>query len=95
MPRLTVVVATACLILPSCKMMDGLLGTSVPVVNAEGEQIGEVTVDEVITDSGVLEGGASLVGAITGNPLLGAGVAATLSAIFLGSRKRRKLNEQP
>jgi hypothetical protein len=84
------VVLTGLLSLASCKAMDDLMGTEVSIVDPDtGEETGETTVDAVVVESGAIETSSQIIGALTGNPLLGAAAAAVASALLVGSRRRR------
>jgi hypothetical protein len=84
-------VAVACILsLSSCKAVDSLLSTPVPVIDREtGEEVGETTIDAIVVESGAIDTSSHIIGAVTGNPLLGAAAAAVASALLVGSRRRR------
>ena len=89
MNRLSVLTLSVCL-LSSCAVLDRAVDVFDPTT---GLKTGETTVGSIIADSGEAVGDAagSIIGGVTGNPLLGTGAAAAIAGLFMGARRKRKL----
>lgn len=74
--------------LSGCQLLD----EEVPVVDHQGTVVGTTTVGDIIADSAEPASNAagSVIGALTGNPILGGAAAAGLAGLFAGARRKRK-----
>ena len=80
------VVCVGLLFLPSCAMLD----REVPVFDqVTGKQTGTVRVGDMIADSGEDVAG-SVVGMLTGNPILAGAAAAAAGGGFAGARRKKR-----
>jgi hypothetical protein len=74
--------------MPSCQLLDGVI----PVVDEEGKQTGTTTVGDVIADNeeSASNVAGSVVGMLTGNPILGATAAAAAAGLFASARRKKQ-----
>lgn len=73
----------------SCQLLD----KEIPVFDEQtGEQVGTTTVGDVLADSGeaASDMAGGLLGALTGNPILGGGAAALGAGLFQAARRKKK-----
>lgn len=79
------------LLLASCAALDTVIDVFDPLT---GEKTGETTLGSIVADSGVAVGDAagSVVGGLTGNPMLGIAAAAGLTGLFASARRKKKLS---
>ena len=73
------------LALSSCAALDHV----VDVLGPDGEKVGETTVGDMIADSGEDVAG-SVVGMLTGNPILAGAAAAAAGGVFAGARRKNR-----
>ena len=77
-------------VLSSCQLLDH----EVPVIDQQtGLVTGSTTVGDMIADSAEPASNAagSIIGALTGNPILGGAAAAGLAGLFVGARRKKKM----
>jgi hypothetical protein len=82
------------LLLASCAALDTVVDVFDPLT---GEKTGETTLGSIVADSGKAVGDAagSVVGGLTGNPMLGIAAAAGLTGLFSAARRKKKQRTAP
>ena len=78
------------LLLASCAALDTVVDVFDPLT---GEKTGETTIGSIVADSGEVVGDAagSVIGGLTGNPMLGVAAAAGLTGLCSAARRKKKV----
>jgi len=74
----------------SCASVGKALNKVVPIFGADGDQVGEAEVGDLLANSGVVDTLGSLVGGAMGNPMIGTAAAAGLGGFLLNARRKAK-----
>ena len=74
----------------SCASIGEALNKVVPVFGADGEQVGEAEVGDMLAGSGVIEAVGSTLGSLAGNPMIGASAAGLVGGFLLNARRKAK-----